>query len=84
MNNAYIHVEEARNHYCYNAIIHKSWNSRMIPNYIGITGACGLPPLRLGQNPGGHTMGPWQKNHNKTSGCQKNRNCGLRATPRGK
>ena len=40
------------------------------------------PPL--GHNPGGHTMGPWPKNHNKTSKCQKNRKCWLRATPRGK
>ena len=33
--------------------------------------ACLVTPPPLGHNPGGHTMGPWPKNHNKTSECQK-------------
>ena len=40
---------------------------------------------QLGHSPGGHTMGPWPKNHNKTSECQgKNKKCWLRASPRRK
>ena len=46
--------------------------------------ACLVTPPPLGHNPGGHTMGSWPKNHNKTSEDQKIRKCGLRPTPRGK
>ena len=43
-----------------------------------------VTPQPLGHNPGGHIMGPYPKNHNKTGECQKNkRKPGFRATPRG-